>query len=94
MRKAIGLALASAALCISVPLTAWPLTEREISVPGFADFLAVDGEITGLTRNFVARTIAYFLVCTRELVCDQFKAVEEVIVRCDAIARSIRCVRR
>lgn len=51
MRKAIGLALASAALCISVPLSASPLTEREISVPGFADFLAVDGDTVWATND-------------------------------------------
>lgn len=51
MRKAIGLALASAALSISVPLSASALIEREISVPGFADFLAVDGDTVWATND-------------------------------------------
>ena len=44
MTKPFGLALASALLCLSAPSAASQLTEKEISVPGFADFLAVDGD--------------------------------------------------
>lgn len=51
MKKPIGLALASAALCTSVPGYASGLTEKELSVPGFADFLAVDGDTVWTTND-------------------------------------------
>lgn len=51
MKKSIGLALASAALGISAPSHASELTERELSVPGFADFLAIDGDTVWTTND-------------------------------------------
>ena len=51
MRKPVGLALASAAICISAPSNASELTERELSVPGFADFLAIDGDTVWATND-------------------------------------------
>lgn len=50
MRKPIGLAMASAALCMSTPLAASNMSELEIEVPGFADFLAVDGDTVWTTN--------------------------------------------
>lgn len=50
MKKSICLALASAAICVSAPLSASTLVEKEISVPGFADFLAVDGDTVWVTN--------------------------------------------
>lgn len=50
MNKPIGLALASAAACLSLQAGAMELTEMEISVPGFADFLAVDGDTVWVTN--------------------------------------------
>ena len=51
MKTSIGLALVSAAFCASAPSQASDLTEREISVPGFADFLAVDGDTVWATND-------------------------------------------
>jgi len=51
MKKAFGLTLASAALCASAPPGPAGLTERELNVPGFADFLAVDGETVWTTND-------------------------------------------
>ena len=51
MRKPIGLALASAALGISAPSHASELTERQLTVPGFADFLAIDGSTVWTTND-------------------------------------------
>lgn len=50
MRKSIGLTLASVAFCASAPAHA-QLTEKEISVPGFADFLAIDGDTVWTTND-------------------------------------------
>ena len=50
MTKPFDLALASALLCLSAPSAASQLTEKEISVPGFADFLAVDGDTVWTTN--------------------------------------------
>jgi len=50
MNKPIGLALASAAACLPLQAGAMELTEMEISVPGFADFLAVDGDTVWVTN--------------------------------------------
>lgn len=51
MKKSIGLALASAMFCVSAPSHASELTEHELSVPGFADFLAVDGDTVWATND-------------------------------------------
>jgi len=51
MKKPVGLALASAALCASAPSLASELTERALSVPGFADFLVVDGDTVWTTND-------------------------------------------
>jgi len=51
MKKAIGLALASVAVCAAAPPNALVLTEHEIEVPGFADFLAVDGDTVWTTND-------------------------------------------
>lgn len=51
MKKPVGLALASAALCASALSHASELTEQEISVPGFADFLAIDGDTVWTTND-------------------------------------------
>jgi len=51
MKRTIGLALASTALGISGPSHASELTEREFNVPGFADFLAVDGDTVWATND-------------------------------------------
>lgn len=50
MKKPLCLALASAAMCMSTPLDASELTEKEISVPGYADFLAIDGDTVWTTN--------------------------------------------
>lgn len=51
MKKPIGLALASAALCASAPSHAAGFTEQELRVPGFADFLAIDGNTVWTTND-------------------------------------------
>lgn len=51
MKKPIGLVLALVALGISAPSHASELTERELSVPGFADFLAIDGDTVWTTND-------------------------------------------
>lgn len=51
MNRPVSLALASAALCISAASHASALSEREISVPGFADFLAIDGDTVWATND-------------------------------------------
>jgi virginiamycin B lyase len=51
MRKPIGLALATAALGISAPSFASELSERQLTVPGFADFLAIDGNTVWTTND-------------------------------------------
>lgn len=51
MKNTIGLAIVSAALCTSAPSFAGALTEKELSVPGFADFLAIDGETVWTTND-------------------------------------------
>jgi DNA-binding beta-propeller fold protein YncE len=51
MKNTIGLAIVSAALCTSAPSHAGGLTERELSVPGFADFLAIDGQTVWTTNE-------------------------------------------
>ena len=51
MKRPIGVALASAAICISSPSHATELTEQELSVPGFADFLAIDGDTVWTTND-------------------------------------------
>ncbi|BBC73941.1 conserved hypothetical protein [Altererythrobacter sp. B11] len=51
MKKSTSLAVALAALCASGPLRAEGLHEQEISVPGFADFLAVDGDTVWTTNK-------------------------------------------
>lgn len=50
MKKSIGLALVSAVVGLSTPGFASELVEHEISVPGFADFLAVDGDTVWVTN--------------------------------------------
>lgn len=53
MKKSIGIALASAALgaCATVPTPTLPLSEHSITVPGFADFLVVDGDAVWATNE-------------------------------------------
>jgi streptogramin lyase len=51
MKNPIGIAVVSAALCTAAPSCASGLTERELSVPGFADFLAIDGETVWTTND-------------------------------------------
>jgi DNA-binding beta-propeller fold protein YncE len=51
MRKSIGLALTSAVLGMSAPCHASELIEQELSVPGFADFLAIDGDTVWATND-------------------------------------------
>jgi DNA-binding beta-propeller fold protein YncE len=51
MKKRIGLALATAALCVSAAAGASELTEKALDVPGFADFLAIDGETVWTTNE-------------------------------------------
>ncbi|KPL68442.1 hypothetical protein SZ64_10135 [Erythrobacter sp. SG61-1L] len=50
MKKSIGLALASVAFSAALPAHASELSEKQISVPGFADFLAVDGDTVWATN--------------------------------------------
>jgi virginiamycin B lyase len=51
MKKPIGITLLSAALVAASPFDPAALTEKEISVPGFADFLAVDGRTVWATND-------------------------------------------
>jgi len=51
MKKAVGVVLSSVALCASAPAFASELVEHELSVPGFADFLAVDGKTVWTTND-------------------------------------------
>lgn len=51
MNNLIGLALASAALFASASSRASDLTERALKVPGFADFLAIDGDSVWTTND-------------------------------------------
>lgn len=51
MKRPLSLALASAALGVCAPAFAADLTEKELSVPGFADFLVVDGETVWTTND-------------------------------------------
>lgn len=51
MKKPIGITLLSATLCAASPPDPAALTEKEISVPGFADFLAVDGKTVWATND-------------------------------------------
>jgi DNA-binding beta-propeller fold protein YncE len=51
MNTPIGLALASAALCAATPSLASELVEKELAVPGFADFLAIDGDTVWTTND-------------------------------------------
>lgn len=53
MKKSLGLTLVSAALgaCATVPSPTLPLNEQAIDVPGFADFLAVDGDTVWTTND-------------------------------------------
>jgi virginiamycin B lyase len=51
MKKPIGITLLSAALVAASPPDPAALTEKEISVPGFADFLAVDGSTVWATND-------------------------------------------
>lgn len=48
--KKIGLGLSLALLCASAPAYASGLTEQVIDVPGFADFLVVDGDTVWATN--------------------------------------------
>ncbi|MBO9604137.1 MAG: YncE family protein [Novosphingobium sp.] len=50
MKKAIGLMLSSVALFAAAPSQAEELTEQAQTVPGFADFLAVDGSTVWATN--------------------------------------------
>ena len=51
MRKVIAVMLTSAVLGAAAPSFASELTEQELAVPGFADFLAVDGETVWATND-------------------------------------------
>lgn len=51
MKKAIGLMLSSVALCAAAGAGATELTEQALEVPGFADFLAVDGDTVWTTNQ-------------------------------------------
>lgn len=56
MKKTVAAALASAAILSSVPVlsvsaSASELVEQEFSVPGFADFLAIDGDTVWTTND-------------------------------------------
>lgn len=50
MKKPIGLTLSLIALCAAAPPDPKALTEQSLSVPGFADFLAVDGDTVWATN--------------------------------------------
>lgn len=51
MKRAIGLMLSSVALGVSSPAFASELTEQSFDVPGFADFLAIDGDTVWATND-------------------------------------------
>jgi YVTN family beta-propeller protein len=51
MKKAIGLTLSLIALCAAASPDPAALSEEEISVPGFADFLAIDGDTVWATND-------------------------------------------
>lgn len=51
MEKLKGLAMAVVASCASVPSAAWAQEEQVITVPGFADFLAIDGDSVWATND-------------------------------------------
>jgi YVTN family beta-propeller protein len=51
MKKAVGLMLSSVALGASAPAFASEMTEHVLDVPGFADFLAVDGDTVWATND-------------------------------------------
>jgi virginiamycin B lyase len=51
MKKVFGLMVSSLALGVSAPLGASDLVESAISVPGFADFLTVDGDTVWTTND-------------------------------------------
>ena len=50
MKRALGLMLSSMALCAAAPCLAAEMREQVINVPGFADFLAVDGDTVWATN--------------------------------------------
>lgn len=50
MKKPVGLMMLAASLCAASPPNPAALKEQEISVPGFADFLAVDGDTVWTTN--------------------------------------------
>ncbi|WP_070151749.1 Vgb family protein [Sphingobium phenoxybenzoativorans] len=51
MKKPIGLTLSLVALCAAAPPDPKALSEQEFTVPGFADFLAVDGDSVWTTND-------------------------------------------
>ena len=51
MKTAFGLIISSLALCTSAPSPASEMTEQVFDVPGFADFLAVDGDTVWTTND-------------------------------------------
>lgn len=51
MKRPMGLLLLLAPLCASAPPGPGTLTEHTLSVPGFADFLAVDGKTVWATND-------------------------------------------
>lgn len=51
MKKSIGMTLSLIALCAAAPPEPTALTEQTLSVPGFADFLAVDGDTVWTTND-------------------------------------------
>lgn len=51
MEKLRGIVMAIVASCASVPSAAWAKDEQVITVPGFADFLAVDGDTVWATND-------------------------------------------
>jgi DNA-binding beta-propeller fold protein YncE len=50
MQKLSGMVMAAAAICAAVPSAAWAKDEQVITVPGFADFLAIDGDTVWATN--------------------------------------------
>lgn len=51
MKRAVGVMLSSVALCASAPAFGSEMTEKVLEVPGFADFLAVDGDTVWATND-------------------------------------------